>query len=154
MRTCAIDNLTVSDSLSVVFVCALVSAFAIFCFLFSFLFFLRQDAVVDFTTALCVVSADEVAHEPPRIFSLQKLVELTSGNMDRIRIVWGKLWAVLSSHFVTVGSHRTPEVALYAIDSLRQLSVRCAAPCVLCRLPRGARACSVALHRPAFSLPH
>lgn len=42
----------------------------------------------------------------PRIFSLQKLVEVADFNMDsRGRIVWANVWGVLSQHFSTLGAH-------------------------------------------------
>lgn len=42
----------------------------------------------------------------PRIFSLQKLVEVADFNMDsRGRIVWANVWGVLSEHFSKLGAH-------------------------------------------------
>jgi len=59
----------------------------------------------------------------PRIFSLQRLVEVADFNMDsRSRIVWSDIWKILSNHFARIGSHDNPQVAMYAIDSLRQLA--------------------------------
>jgi len=42
--------------------------------------------------------------------------------MGRIRFVWQKIWQNLSEHFNNVGSHNNLNVALSAIDSLRQLA--------------------------------
>lgn len=42
--------------------------------------------------------------------------------MARIRFVWAKLWEMLSKHFIWVGSHQNLMVAIFAIDSLRQLA--------------------------------
>lgn len=58
----------------------------------------------------------------PRKFSLQALVEIADLNMVRIRFVWSKIWEMLSEHFVHVGSHQNLMVAIFAIDSLRQLA--------------------------------
>ncbi|KAG0481491.1 hypothetical protein HPP92_012349 [Vanilla planifolia] len=44
--------------------------------------------------------------------------------MDRIRLVWARIWSVLAQHFMSAGSHRDEKVAMYAIDSLRQLSMK------------------------------
>lgn len=42
----------------------------------------------------------------PRIFSLQKLVEVADFNMDsRGRIVWANVWGVLGEHFSKLGAH-------------------------------------------------
>jgi len=38
--------------------------------------------------------------------------------------VWARIWLVLSSHFVSAGSHHDEKVATYAIDSLRQLGMK------------------------------
>lgn len=38
--------------------------------------------------------------------------------------VWGRIWAVLSLHFVAAGSHSEEKIAMYAIDSLRQLAMK------------------------------
>lgn len=48
---------------------------------------LPSEAVVEFFTALCNVSAEELKQSPPRVFSLQKLVEISYYNMARIRLV-------------------------------------------------------------------
>lgn len=84
---------------------------------------LDPDAIIDFVQSLCQVSREELADpENPRKFSLQKLVEVADFNMNRIRFVWQKIWQALSEHFNIVGSHPNLNVALYAIDSLRQLA--------------------------------
>jgi brefeldin A-inhibited guanine nucleotide-exchange protein len=35
----------------------------------------------------------------PRLFSLQKLVEISYYNMGRIRLEWSNLWDILGEHF-------------------------------------------------------
>lgn len=85
---------------------------------------LHSDAIVEFFTALCGVSAEELKQTPARVFSLQKLVEISYYNMARIRLVWARIWLVLASHFTSAGSHHDEKVATYAIDSLRQLGMK------------------------------
>lgn len=67
----------------------------------------------------------------PRIFSLQKLVEVADCNMPvRGRIVWANIWRLLATHFTMVacgeegGYQPNTAVSLYAVDSLRQLSLK------------------------------
>lgn len=48
---------------------------------------LPSESVVEFFTALCNVSAEELKQSPARVFSLQKLVEISYYNMARIRLV-------------------------------------------------------------------
>jgi hypothetical protein len=84
------------------------------------------DAVVVFMRALCAVSQEELesgssvttaaaAQSPgsprtaaaggPRLYSLQKVVECAYANMSRIRLVWGKLWAVIAAQLVGASCH-------------------------------------------------
>lgn len=48
---------------------------------------LPSESVVEFFTALCNVSAEELKQNPARVYSLQKLVEISYYNMARIRMV-------------------------------------------------------------------
>ena len=94
---------------------------------------LNERAVKHFVTSLTKVSRDELARgegagsstKPPRKFSLQKVVEVADYNMDcRGRFVWSQIWSVLSDHFTFCGCHQDSAVAMYAIDSLKQLSMK------------------------------
>uniref|UniRef100_A0A5B6ZVK9 Putative brefeldin A-inhibited guanine nucleotide-exchange protein 5 n=1 Tax=Davidia involucrata TaxID=16924 RepID=A0A5B6ZVK9_DAVIN len=85
---------------------------------------LPSESVVEFFNALCGVSAEELKQTPARVFSLQKLVEISYYNMARIRMVWARIWSVLASHFISAGSHHDEKIAMYAIDSLRQLGMK------------------------------
>lgn len=38
--------------------------------------------------------------------------------------MWSRIWAVLSEYFITVGCHANLAVAMYAVDSLRQLAMK------------------------------
>lgn len=77
-----------------------------------------------FVKAMCTVSLEELGARCPRVYTLAKIVEIAHFNMDRIRLVWGRIWNVLSEFFITVGLLRNLRVALYVIDSLRQLSMK------------------------------
>lgn len=86
---------------------------------------LDGDAIVDFVRALCQVSNEELANPShPRMFSLQKLIEISYYNMDRIRLQWSRIWSILGEHFNRVGCNPNEEVSIFAIDSLRQLSMK------------------------------
>lgn len=43
---------------------------------------------------------------------------------SRSRLVWANVWEVLSRHFAAVGLHENVSVAMFSIDSLRQLSIK------------------------------
>jgi brefeldin A-inhibited guanine nucleotide-exchange protein len=64
---------------------------------------LDGDAIVEFVRWLCYVSEDELAFNPPRMYSLQKIVEISYYNMGRIRLQWTRIWNVLGEHFNKVG---------------------------------------------------
>ncbi|XP_064626500.1 brefeldin A-inhibited guanine nucleotide-exchange protein 1-like [Lineus longissimus] len=86
---------------------------------------LDGDAIVQFVKALCAVSMDELASQThPRMFSLQKIVEISYYNMGRIRLQWSRIWEVLGDHFNKVGCNPNEDVAFFAVDSLRQLSMK------------------------------
>ncbi|KDR83773.1 hypothetical protein GALMADRAFT_236138 [Galerina marginata CBS 339.88] len=95
---------------------------------FSLSHFLSGIAIVDFVQALCDVSWEEIQSsglsQHPRLFSLQKLVDISYYNMTRIRLEWSNLWDILGEHFNLVCCHNNPHVASFALDSLRQLAMR------------------------------
>ena len=89
---------------------------------------LSGDAIVHFVRALSEVSWQEIQSsgqsESPRIYSLQKLVEVSYYNMARVRFEWANIWQILGDHFNEVGCHANTHVVFFALDSLRQLSMR------------------------------
>ncbi|KAF9895039.1 guanine nucleotide exchange protein for ADP-robosylation factor [Aspergillus nanangensis] len=89
---------------------------------------LSHEAIIDFVRALSEVSWQEIQSsgqtDSPRTYSLQKLVEISYYNMTRVRIEWSKIWEVLGQHFNRVGCHTNTAVVFFALDSLRQLSMR------------------------------
>ncbi|KAJ5232109.1 hypothetical protein N7468_005065 [Penicillium chermesinum] len=89
---------------------------------------LSHEAIIDFVRALSEVSWQEIQSsghsESPRTYSLQKLVDIGYYNMTRVRIEWSKIWEVLGQHFNQVGCHTNTTVVFFALDSLRQLSMR------------------------------
>ncbi|KAF9462613.1 hypothetical protein BDZ94DRAFT_1260846 [Collybia nuda] len=95
---------------------------------FSLSHFLSGNAIVDFVQALSDVSWEEIQSsglsQHPRLFSLQKLVEISYYNMTRIRLEWSNLWDILGEHFKLVCCHNNPHVGFFALDSLRQLAMR------------------------------
>ncbi|XP_065194608.1 brefeldin A-inhibited guanine nucleotide-exchange protein 1-like isoform X3 [Sycon ciliatum] len=86
---------------------------------------LDGDAIVDFVRALCSVSVAELeSRVVPRMFCLTKIVEISYYNMGRIRLEWSRIWAVLGEYFNKVGCNPNDDIAFFAIDSLRQLSIK------------------------------
>ncbi|XP_057859507.1 brefeldin A-inhibited guanine nucleotide-exchange protein 2 isoform X2 [Cryptomeria japonica] len=86
---------------------------------------LNSEAIVDFVKALCKVSMEELrSPADPRVFSLTKIVEIAHYNMNRIRLIWSRIWSVLSDFFVTIGCSENLSIAIFAMDSLRQLAMK------------------------------
>ncbi|EED81455.1 predicted protein [Postia placenta Mad-698-R] len=95
---------------------------------FSLSHYLSGTAIVEFVRALCDVSWEEIQSsglsQHPRLFSLQKLVEIAYYNMNRIRLEWSNIWEILGEHFNQVCCHNNPHVGFFALDALRQLAMR------------------------------
>lgn len=89
---------------------------------------LSGEAIVDFVKALTQVSWQEIQSsgqsESPRTYSLQKLVEISGYNMNRVRFEWTNLWQILGAHFNDVGCHTNTNVVYFALNSLRQLAMK------------------------------
>ncbi|TPX47651.1 hypothetical protein SeMB42_g02638 [Synchytrium endobioticum] len=89
---------------------------------------LSGNAIVEFVRALCLVSWDEITsssdREHPRMYCLQRLVEISYYNMKRIRMEWSNIWAILGDHFNQVGCHHNSNVGFFALDKLRQMAMK------------------------------
>ncbi|KAF2479625.1 hypothetical protein BDY17DRAFT_257049 [Neohortaea acidophila] len=89
---------------------------------------LSGEAIVHFVRALTQVSWQEIQSsgqsDSPRTYSLQKLVEISAYNMLRVRFEWNNIWQILGQHFIDVGCHNNTHVVFFALNSLRQLSMR------------------------------
>eukprot|EP00002_Diphylleia_rotans_P012095 TRINITY_DN2369_c0_g1_i2.p1 TRINITY_DN2369_c0_g1~~TRINITY_DN2369_c0_g1_i2.p1 ORF type:complete len:992 (-),score=166.14 TRINITY_DN2369_c0_g1_i2:280-3255(-) len=85
---------------------------------------LTNEAIVSFVRKLCLVSLKNIEAPTPRTFCLQKIVEIASFNMGRIRYVWSTIWSDMAKHLSQVGCHHNKLIAMYAIDSLRQLAMK------------------------------
>ena len=101
---------------------------------------LNGEAIVDFVRALCAVSQEELHMPNPRMFCLSKIVEIAYYNMGRIRLEWSHIWQVMGEYFnkvlgrviraatlilgAQVGCVANNDISIFAVDSLRQLSVK------------------------------
>jgi brefeldin A-inhibited guanine nucleotide-exchange protein len=89
---------------------------------------LDGDAIIFFVKALTQVSWQEIQSsgqsDSPRTYSLQKIVEISGYNMTRVRFQWANIWQILGQHFNHVGCHTNTHVVYFALDSLRQLSMK------------------------------
>ncbi|KAJ4286902.1 guanine nucleotide exchange protein for ADP-robosylation factor [Collariella sp. IMI 366227] len=89
---------------------------------------LSRDAIIHFARALTEISWDEIrvsgSNDSPRTYSLQKIVEISYYNMTRVRFEWSHIWDVFGEHFNRVGCHVNTAIVFFALDSLRQLSMR------------------------------
>lgn len=95
---------------------------------FSHSFELTGEGIKDFVEALSQVATDEIESSGqslnPRMFSLQKVVDVCYYNMERIRLEWSQLWSLMGEIFNAAGCNLNIAVSFFALDSLRQLSMR------------------------------
>lgn len=89
---------------------------------------LSGNAIIDFIKALTDVSLEEIESSQdastPRMFSLQKMIDVCYYNMDRIKVEWTPIWSVMGTAFNKIATNANLAVVFFAIDSLRQLSMR------------------------------
>lgn len=89
---------------------------------------LSGESIKEFVGALSQVAMEEIessgSSANPRMFSLQKVVDICYYNMGRIRLEWSQLWSIMGETFNKVGCNSNVAVAYFAVDSLRQLSMR------------------------------
>ncbi|KAK5828757.1 hypothetical protein F5H01DRAFT_9422 [Linnemannia elongata] len=87
---------------------------------------LSGDAVVHLFKSICAVSLEEVegSRGAPRMYMLQRIIEIADYNMVRIRFEWTQIWRILQSYFNAVGCSSNANVSTFAIDSLRQLAMK------------------------------
>ncbi|KAL0429000.1 UNVERIFIED_CONTAM: Brefeldin A-inhibited guanine nucleotide-exchange protein 2 [Sesamum radiatum] len=79
---------------------------------------LNSEAIIDFVKALCKVSMDELrSTSDPRVFSLTKIVEIAHYNMNRIRLVWSKIWQV----FTTAAYDDHKNIVLLAFEIIEKI---------------------------------
>ena len=89
---------------------------------------IEGDGIFQFVEGLIEVAREEIQSSEnsnePRMFCLQKLVDVCYYNMSRIRLQWSELWKVMNQEFNEFGCNSNNKVSIFAIDSLRQLSER------------------------------
>ncbi|KAF9366065.1 Brefeldin A-inhibited guanine nucleotide-exchange protein 1 [Mortierella sp. NVP85] len=87
---------------------------------------LSGDAIVHLFKSICAVSLDEIdgSRNTPRMYMLQRIIEIADYNMVRIRFEWTQIWRILQSYFNSVGCNSNTTVSTFAIDSLRQLAMK------------------------------
>lgn len=59
-----------------------------------------------------------------RTYSLGRLVDCSAANAGRMRLVWGRLWAVTAPHLVAACCARDDDVALLAAGQLAGLAAQ------------------------------
>lgn len=88
---------------------------------------MTNEGAVHFVKALSRVSLEEIdkSSGEPRLFALQKMVDVCYYNSVRIRMGWSELWdAAMAEQFAKVLTYNNTQVVMFALDSLRQLSMR------------------------------
>eukprot|EP00668_Euglena_longa_P000037 GGOE01000045.1.p1 GENE.GGOE01000045.1~~GGOE01000045.1.p1 ORF type:complete len:971 (+),score=375.86 GGOE01000045.1:171-2915(+) len=84
---------------------------------------LSHQGIANFVQCLCQVCIEELlVNAHPRWYCLQKVVEVATDNLGE-RIVC--IWSCIASTYAEIGCRGKPQIASMAIDSLRQLVMKC-----------------------------
>ncbi len=84
---------------------------------------IENEQIEGFIKSLCEVARSELKKvDDPRIFCLQKIVEVADINMSRVRIIFSKVWSHISQLLTEVTTGSNINFVEFAIDSLKQLS--------------------------------
>lgn len=75
---------------------------------------LDSNSILEFIRALCELSKEEIKQN--RTFLLSRVVEVADFNMNRIKIIWSRMWEIMREHFLELGCNKNVELAIYAID--------------------------------------
>ena len=86
----------------------------------------ENATIIDFHQNLCIISKLELdSFYIPRLFSLNKLVELTHFNLFRLPYYWQKIWRIISNYLGEVIINYTKEnIWKHALDSLKQIIIK------------------------------
>ncbi|CAD8168508.1 unnamed protein product [Paramecium pentaurelia] len=83
---------------------------------------LDSNSILEFISALCELSKEEIKYN--RVFLLSRVIEVADFNMNRIKIIWSRMWEIMREHFLEVGCLKNVDLAIFAIDYLKQLSCK------------------------------
>ncbi|KAG2374634.1 hypothetical protein C9374_010653 [Naegleria lovaniensis] len=82
-------------------------------------------SIEHYVKALCSLQCKGHANETQRhIFCLNKIIETCYLNMFRMDKLWCRIWNVISNFFIGVATHQDTTLAMYAVDTLRQLILK------------------------------
>ncbi|CAD8045987.1 unnamed protein product [Paramecium sonneborni] len=84
---------------------------------------LDNQSIEEFIIQLCQLSKSEI-YQKHRLYSLQKLVEVSDYNMERVKVIWNRLWSIVSNHIQEAVSFRVKKITIFAVDSLKQLNIK------------------------------
>lgn len=83
---------------------------------------LDRESIVDFVTAMCKVSADELAEKPPRRTMLTYLQEVCIWNMDRPMYIWKDIWNVVGAHLSSQCCLSSDIMASNTVNNIKQMA--------------------------------
>jgi len=78
-------------------------------------------AFLSFIRSLCDVSTEELCMNPPKLFSMQKIIEVMSINFGRVRFIWSQAWAMVHGHFNRTGCLDHEDISMFSLNGLRQI---------------------------------
>ena len=91
---------------------------------------LDSEEIVVYAASLADVARTELWNTdgspavPARTYSLRRLAEVVAINMERVRLVWSRIWHAASSTLVAAAAHPDPIVARCAVRGIRTVAMR------------------------------
>ena len=84
---------------------------------------LDNISIVNFISDLCEVSKQELnSYLTPRFFSLNKLIEISEFNIQRIQFHWNKFWKIISDYLIElICNYPKENLWKSSLDSLKQI---------------------------------
>lgn len=83
---------------------------------------LDRESIIEFVKAMCETSQSELDEDPPRMYTLLKLIDVAYFNMERPKIIWKEIWEIIGEYIITISQLPNIAIAQAAVDVLRQLT--------------------------------
>ena len=85
-----------------------------------------NESIINFVTNLCKISKLELnSNYIPRLFSLNKVIEVAIFNIFRIQFIWHKIWKIISDYLIDIIINYPKEnISKQAFESLKLITCK------------------------------
>ena len=67
---------------------------------------------------------EENNEENSQMFALKKIVDIAEANMERVKIVWSRMWKKLTEFFSEIAGNKNKKVGFYVVDAIKRLNMK------------------------------